>query len=351
MPHLARSQILTGYAALARSLGLPAERLIRSVGLDLAALDDLDARIPARAFAELLELSSEMARIEDFGLRLAESRELGILGPIGIVVRQELDLRSALLSLARYLPLHNESLELRLEENQGLAILSLHVHSTGATRRQQVTELSLGTFFRILCRLAGPYWKPHRICFEHGAPKNLASHRRFFGCRVEFEHDFNGIIFRAGVLDTPLAMSDAMLSKYAHRYLNSIMEHRSGSTSEKIRELVRLLLSSGSCTADKVARRLGVDRRTVHRYLSEGGETFSSVLMDVRIETATRLLAGHRPIAEVANLSGFSGPAAFSRWFKQTYGCSPSQWRERPMQQTGPGPSSGAQKGDGAQPD
>ena len=344
MPHLARSQILTGYAALARSVGLPAERLIRSVGLDLAALDDLDARIPARAFAELLELSAEMAQMEDFGLRLAESRELGILGPIGIVVRQEPDLRSALLSLARYLPLHNESLELKLEENSGLAVLSLQVQSTSSTRRQQVIELSLGTFFRILCRLAGPYWKPHRICFEHGPPKSLAGHRRFFGCRVEFEHDFNAIIFRAGDLDTPLAMSDAMLSKYAHRYLDSIMHHRSGSTSEKIRELVRVLLSSGSCTADKVARRLGVDRRTVHRYLTEGGETFSSVLAEVRTETATRLLSGHRPLAEVANLAGFSGPAAFSRWFKQTFGCSPTEWREKATQRPRRGPSSAAQK-------
>jgi len=101
MPYLARSQILTGYAALARSLGLSPERLVRSVGLDLDCLEDLDARISAQAFAELLERSSEAARIEDFGLRLAESRALGILGPIGIVVHQEPDLRAALEKLLK----------------------------------------------------------------------------------------------------------------------------------------------------------------------------------------------------------------------------------------------------------
>jgi hypothetical protein len=57
MPHLARSQILTGYAPLARSLGLAPERMVSLVGLDLAALDDLDSRISAGAFAELLERS------------------------------------------------------------------------------------------------------------------------------------------------------------------------------------------------------------------------------------------------------------------------------------------------------
>ena len=96
MPYLARSQILTGFAPLARSLGLVPERLARSVGLDLSSLNDLDARISAKAFTDLLQRSAALSKLEDFGLRLAESRELGILGPVGIVIRQETDLRSAL---------------------------------------------------------------------------------------------------------------------------------------------------------------------------------------------------------------------------------------------------------------
>jgi AraC-like DNA-binding protein len=329
MPYLARSQILTGYSNLARSLGLSPERLSRSVGLDLAALDDLDARISAQAFAELLERSSEAARIEDFGLRLAESRALGILGPIGIVVHQEPDLRAALLSLARYLPFHNESLALHLEETRDLAIFSLDVRTSTPGHGFQVTDLSLGAFYRILCRLAGPDWKPHRVCFQHAAPRSQGAHRRFFGCRVEFEHDFNGIVFRASDLNTPLAMSDVVLAKYAHRYLDSMIVHRDATVDEKVREFVGLLLSSGNCSADKVARGLGVDRRTVHRYLSAKGEKFSSVLTDVRKDVATRLLGSHRPLSEVAEQLGFSGGPALSRWFKQHFRCSPSEWRQR----------------------
>jgi AraC-like DNA-binding protein len=326
MPYLARSQILTGYAPLARSLGLAPERLARSVGLELSSLDDLDARISAKAFTDLLERSAELSKLEDFGLRLAESRELGILGPVGIVIRQETDLRSALNSLVRYMPVHNESLELRLEDERGIAVLTLAVRSSGLQARH-VTELSLGTFFRVLRKLAGPDWKPSRVCFEHTAPRSDATHRRFFGCRVEFEREFNGIVFRSSDLDAPLAMSDAMLARYAHRYLDSIMQQRMASASDQVRELVHLWLSSGTCTADKVARDLGVDRRTVHRYLTQTGQTFSSVVTEVRVELATRLLTSHRPISEIASLVGFSGQAAFSRWFTHTFGCSPSAWR------------------------
>ena len=328
MPYLARSQILTGYAPLARSLGLSPERLARLVGLDLSTLNDLDSRIPARAFAELLERSAEAAKVEDFGLRLAESRDVGILGPIGIVIYQEPDLRSALRSLVRYLPVHNESLALCLEEERGIALLSLEVRSSGPDDVRQVTELSLGAFFRILCRLAGPHWKPHRICFEHRPPRHVVTHRGFFRCRVDFDQDCNAIVFPAVDLDAPLAMSDAMLARYAHRYLDSIMEDRTASASEKVRELIRVSISSGRCSTDKVARDLGVDRRTVHRYLSETGGSFSSVLTEVRTEMATRLLYSRRPICDIANMVGFSGTAAFSRWFAQAFGCSPSAWRD-----------------------
>jgi AraC-like DNA-binding protein len=328
MPPLARSQILTGYAPLARSLGLSPERFVSLVGLDLSMQNELDSRISARAFAELLERSAEAAKVEDFGLRLAESRDVGILGPVGIVIHQEPDLRSALRSLVRYLPVHNESLALRLEDERGIAVLSLEVRSSGLEDVRQVTELSLGAFFRILCRLAGPHWKPHRICFEHKAPRNIAVHRRFFRCHVQFEHDCNAIVFPAVDLNAPLAMSDAMLARYAHRYLDSMMEHRSASASEKVRELIRLSLSSGRCSTDSVAGGLGVDRRTVHRYLSETGETFLSVLTEVRTEMATSLLQGRRSICDIATMVGFSGTAAFSRWFTQTFGCSPSVWRD-----------------------
>ncbi|HKO67226.1 MAG TPA: AraC family transcriptional regulator [Burkholderiaceae bacterium] len=328
MPHLARSQILTGFAPLARSLGLASERIAKSVGLDLSALNDLDARISAKAFAAMLERAAQSSNLQDFGLRLAESRELGILGPVGIVIRQETDLRSALHSLIRYMPVHNESLELRLEDERGVAVLALTVRRSGLDEVRHVTELSIGTFVRVMRKLAGPDWKPSRICFEHTAPRSDATHRRFFGCRIEFEHEFNGIVFRSSDLDAPLAMSDAMLARYAHRYLDSMMQHRADAASDKVRELVRLWLSSGTCSADRIARGLGVDRRTVHRYLTQTDQTFSSVVAEVRIELATRLLTGHRPISEIANLVGFSGQAAFSRWFTQHFGCSPSAWRE-----------------------
>ena len=330
MPFSARIQILTGYAGLARSLGLSPERLARSAGVNLSLLHELDARISAKAFADLLERSAEVARAEDFGLRLAESREVGILGPIGIVICQESDLGSAIHLLSRYMPFHNESLSLRLKEERDSADLHLEVHTSG----RQVIELSIGTFFRILRRLAGPQWTPYGICFEHQAPRSLQRHQKFFGCPIHFGAEFNGILLRISDLKIPIALSDVMLAKYAQRYLESTMLPTTVSFEDKTRELIRLLLPTGGCSADRVAHGLGVNRRTVNRHLAAAGQTFSSVLSDVRIELVSGMLANQKTFPEIADRLGFLSAAAFSRWFKQKFECSPSNWPKVTTQQS-----------------
>ncbi len=45
-------------------------------------------------------------------------------------------------------------------------------------------------------------------------------------------------------------------------------------------------------SVDRVAQRLGVDRRTIHRRLVQEGETFSAIVDAVRQELAARYLNG-----------------------------------------------------------
>jgi AraC-like DNA-binding protein len=77
---------------------------------------------------------------------------------------------------------------------------------------------------------------------------------------------------------------------------------------DKVRWLVREMRPLGRCSVEKVAQHLGVDRRTVHRHLAHSGETFSSLVDEVRAELTEGYLEGNkgRP-ADVADLLGFSG--------------------------------------------
>ena len=81
-------------------------------------------------------------------------------------------------------------------------------------------------------------------------------------------------------------------------------------------------------TCDQVARQLGVDRRTVHRQLAREGTAFTTLLDATRTELARRHLAQpQRPLSEVAQLLGFSGLSAFSRWHRARFGTTASTRR------------------------
>ena len=78
----------------------------------------------------------------------------------------------------------------------------------------------------------------------------------------------------------------------------------------------------------QVARNIGVNTRTLHRHLAERGESFSSIVHSVRAGMAERYLANQRySLTDVSQLLGFSAPSAFTRWFRQQFHASPTQWR------------------------
>ncbi|MEU2631482.1 AraC family transcriptional regulator ligand-binding domain-containing protein [Kitasatospora sp. NPDC007106] len=330
MRPLVRTAALSGYVELSRSLGLDPQPLMKRVGLDAAGLAVQDRWISGAAVVHLLELSAAAARHEDFGLRMSEFRRFSSLGPISLVLREEPDVRSALGLMLRHEHMYNEVLHTRLSERDGLATIKVGLDLGEPLEHRQATELAVGAFHRVLLGFLGARWRPLSVCFTHPAPADTGTHRRVFGSTVEFGREFDGIVFYAGDLDSPNAMSDPQLRTYARQYFEAIAVPRDTTVPDRVRELIEVLLPTGRCSIEQVARSLGVDRRTVHRHLAQSGETFSSLLNATRVQLAEQFVAnGRRSLTEIADLLGFSAPSAFSRWFREQFGCTAREWRER----------------------
>ncbi len=102
------------------------------------------------------------------------------------------------------------------------------------------------------------------------------------------------------------------------------------SMTANVRRLVACMLPQGKCSADEVARQLGIDRRTVHRKLRLYGQSYRTILHEVRTDLAVRYIANiERSLSDVAALLGFTSLCVFSRWFAMRFGCSVSEWRGR----------------------
>jgi AraC-like DNA-binding protein len=308
-----RSASLNNYGELARSLGLDPTRMLARVGLPPGCLDSADLRLSADAVMALLELSAQESGEQAFGLRLAETRRLSTLGLVGMLARDEPTLREAIATLVRYGWQHNESLATRLEESNGIAVLTQELTAPSAGR--QSIELAVGALHRILRLLLGAEWSARAVCFTHPAPAVLDVHRRLFGRGVRFSQEFNGIVLRSTDLDTPMAMADPVMRSYAQQMLIGATPTERGRARHEVQQLILALLPTGRCNADQVALHMGVDRRTVHRRLAREGCSFSELLQETRQELVLRHLSdGRRLLSEIAPLLGFSSLSAFSRW-------------------------------------
>lgn len=319
--NLVRSAVLTNYAEIARSVGLDPYQMVRSVGLSQACLVERDRKIPATAVRRLLEDSAALSGVENFGLRMAETRRLSILGQLGLVARDAPTVRHLMDIIAQHMRVHNESLLLRIEEAGGVATIrqDLVVSERGAMH--QSVELSLGAMMRVLRIFLGDDWWPRRVCFVHQSPVDLSLHRRLFGPALEFGCEFDGIVCKSSDLDTPIASSDPVMAGYARRLLEDTVSLNPHSIDKEVRQLVLILLPTGRCSVENVARHLGVDRRTVHRRLERDGITFSALVNQARLDLSERYLAHPtRTMAEIADLLGFSGPSTLARWHQAQFG-------------------------------
>lgn len=325
MPNLARAAILTGFADLAAALGLDAYRIATEAGVPHAALRDPDMMVSARAMCVMFEMAAARSGADDFGLRVAEKRQLSNLGPVALVVREQPTLRNALTQLARYIWLQNDAYRVQLEETSDVAVLRM---GTPAWLGRQNIELSCGVAMRIIRELLGETWRPQEVCFPHPAPAKLDTHRRVFGRTPLFDQDFMGLVIDRQDLDASISRADPAMARHVTNYLEQMTRSHQKGLSAKVQDMIAVLLPGGDCTVEQVAHRLGMDRRTVHRRLAAEGVSFSDLMNGARRDGAESLLSrSDRSFQGIAELLGFSSLSAFAHWFRRQYGCTASVYR------------------------
>jgi AraC-like DNA-binding protein len=312
---------------VARSLGLGPFRLLKEAGLDRSCLLDPDIKISIDKCHWLLEASAREARVDDFGLRMSENRRLSNLGPLALATRDASSLREVLHVVIRYIRLHTDVFAVFFEERDELAIIKAELIGSRLSSARQLIEMAVGVTYRVMGQLLGTPSKNWLVWFSHSAPRDVTTHLRVFGPGVEFGREFNGIICAARDLDMRLPAADPVMARHVKQYLEPLLARVNATASDKVRQLVYELLSSGRCSVDRIASGVGMDRRTLHRHLTCNGETFSSIVDAARVDLARRYVTDRgRSLNEVAYLLGFSGSSAFSRWFRERFGRCPTLW-------------------------
>lgn len=260
---------------------------------------------------------------------LAERRRFSTLGPLSLVLREEPNLRRVLELLTRYERSMNGAIRLRLEEHSDVARVRLWFQFGEPAPADQALSLGAAVLYGIVSQYIGSNWEPLAVSFGQARPQHLDTYRRVCGPNLQFDQGFTGLVIRVRDLAVSNPQWDPQLGAYTQHFLESIVSPQAETTAEQVTSLMEFLLPLGKCTMDHVARTLEVDRRTLHRRLSAEDETFSDLLHATRAGWAERYLANSRySMTDIAHQLGFTASSAFSRWFVQQFGMSPSAWRD-----------------------
>ncbi len=313
--YLCRSAILNGFADTVAGLGARPEAFLRQQGLPANALSEQDLLLPTRDVLSLFDATAKALQVDDFGLRLAQVRPFSTMGAISLAMREQTSIGDALASLADNIHIQAQGLSLAMSREGNLAFASPIIDSAIGGPTRQPIELMLAALCLLLRQFLGERWQPHTVMFMHKAPGHSERHREICGSEPLFNCDRNALVMPATELSHPIANSDPVFAKQLGDFLSSIDHRDRQSVSAQTRELIAQLLPQGRASADVVATRLGITRRTLHRQLSSEGTSYRELLQDTRCRQLEAFqAAGNLQQQEIADRLGFLSASAFSRW-------------------------------------
>ncbi len=171
MAAMVQAQSLRGYRELVGDLGGNPTRLLRQAGIDPAALKRLTAFISFEALTDLLERSAAELRCPDFGLRLAERQDIGILGTLAVAMRYSATVGEAMQCASEYLEVYNAAIAFTIRHRRTPCQARLEFQSpSGALPRwAQTAEHGIGLTWRIMTLLSEGRCHLHQVWFPHAA--------------------------------------------------------------------------------------------------------------------------------------------------------------------------------------
>jgi AraC-like DNA-binding protein len=330
MAAMVRAQAVRGYRGLVGELGGDPVRLLRAAKIKGTAFDQPAAFISFAAAVELLERSARELACPDFGLRLAERQDIGILGPLAVAMRYSATVGAAMRCASKYIYVYNAAIGFSVQADRGddQARFTFEILSEGGPHHAQMIEHGVGITWRILSMLCAGRSHLNQVWLPHPAVGSRSSYRRHLGAPVEFKAPVAALAIDRGDLDLALGEHNEELRALAVDYLNVHFPARHLSLLVQVRTMIERMLGTGTCGFAQVADALSMHPRTLQRRLRDEGTTFEDIKDDVRKDLALRYLAyPDVPLAQVTAVLDYSEQSALTRSCQRWFQAAPTALR------------------------
>jgi AraC-like DNA-binding protein len=329
VPTLVRAQSLRGYRELVNELGGNAPRLLRNAGIDPTALNQLTALITCESVIRLLERSASSLHCPDFGFRLADRQDIGILGMLAVAMRFSATVGEAMGNAVKYLHINDEPIAFAIAVDQRTncgrrqARLTFESLDRRARKWGQTAEHGIGLATRLMIMLSEGRCHLRQVWIPDSGAVADETYRAHFEAPTLFGADRPGLAYDARDLDLPISKHHQELHDLTTRYLDDHVRQERTQITIRARRTIEALLGTGTCGHRQVAAAMYTHPRTLQRRLREENRTFEDIKDEVRRDLAQRYLSYRDvPLAQVSALLDYSEPSALGRscqrWFHST---------------------------------
>lgn len=277
------------------------------------------------ALAKALDLIDDPA----VGVRSARYFHPSHLGALGHAWLASSNLRTAMQRLARLNRMFNDQITMTLDESPAGVCMQFRVLQP-FRHFDRIADAHLACVLQ-LCRLnSGADLQAADVALTLQAPTDPAPWFEHYGPRVRFGQAENSLTIGAADADAALTGSNpelaAMHEEWVERHLLALDRD---DIVNRIRLQLIEQLPSGRVTEDELAAQFNMSKRTLHRKLRESQHTFRSILAEVRQDLAQRYIGELGfSVTEVAFMLGYNDTSAFSRAFRNWFGCPPTAARD-----------------------
>ncbi|MEK6788857.1 MAG: AraC family transcriptional regulator [Pseudomonadota bacterium] len=324
---VAISQVMVNFAA---RYGIDAETCLLGTGITEAQLHDADALVAREQELRLVEnLMLALPDIPALGFELGLRYSVATFGIWGFALRTSRNLREALQSAMRYLPLSTAYCRFAIFGDQQEYGISADPSDIPQHLRQFLLERDTATAINLFNELALSGLRVLRLEFQGRAPAHAGQIEALCGIAPHYECSRNAIVLRRQDAELPLPMYDMHLVRLLEDQCRAQLERRQvAGIAGQVRQL--LLGSAGLVASlEDVASHLAMAPRSLRRRLAEEGANFRNLVDAERGQLARQLLENtEMKLEEMAVQLGYGDTASFTRAFRRWFGQSPSEYRK-----------------------
>jgi AraC-like DNA-binding protein len=322
------------YLKMAEVHGVDQLSCLQQAGIDPAALDDNSGRIPITALEQLLKLIVPASEDPFFGLHTAQHVQHSSYSVLGYISMNCANLGEVLTQMPLYEKIVGAMGSSRRIDSNDATCLRFDCHFIDPLVRRHVTENVLASWDRFSRTYLHLMRNPLRVYFEHSAPDEdalLDIYRDTFHCEVYFDQEYSGTWIRNADLSIPIEQANDQLLQtlleHASQELRQLDEGRS--LGEKVKNMLRLMISEQLPSKERLAEELGMSSRTLQRKLNEEGAQYQEILDELRLEMATQFFSRKElSLDEIARKLGYLETRSFYRGFKQWTGKTVGEYRK-----------------------